>query len=118
MRLVVASGAEAREAGRFRARNASFVAALVSMQLFTYLPGGLPGLLLAAGAAAIFLWGGHDVIAGRMSVGTFVAFMAYQMRLLPPLQALMGLYASLAAGAVSLGRMREILDAAPEVVEA
>jgi ATP-binding cassette, subfamily B, bacterial len=117
MRLVVASGAEDREAGRFRARNASFVQALVSMQLFTYLAGGLPGLLLSAGAAAVFLWGGYDVIAGRLSVGTFVAFMAYQMRLLPPLQALMGLYASLATGAVSLGRVREILDAAPEVVE-
>src|SRR5262249_61560975 len=79
--------------------------------------GGPRGLLPAAGAAAVFLGGGHDVIAGRMSVGTFVAFMAYQMRLLPPLQALMGLYASLAAGAVSLGRVREILDATPEVVE-
>jgi ATP-binding cassette subfamily B protein len=117
MRLVVASGAEEREAGRFRARNASFVEALLSMQLSTYLAGGLPGLLLSAGAAAVFLAGGRDVIVGRMSVGTFVAFMAYQMRLLPPMQALMGLYASLAAGATSLRRVRQILDAAPEVVE-
>jgi ATP-binding cassette subfamily B protein len=118
MRLVVAAGAQEREVGRFRSRNASFIDALLSMQLLTYLAGGLPGLLLSAGAAAVFLWGGADVIAGRMSVGTFVAFMAYQMRLLSPIQALMGLYASLAAGAVSLGRVRQILDAAPEVVEA
>jgi ATP-binding cassette subfamily B protein len=117
MRLVVASSAEEREAGRFGAKNDSFVQALLSMQLLTYLAGGLPGLLLAAGTAAVFVVGGGDVIAGRMTPGTFVAFMAYQMRLLPPLQALMGVYAALATASVSLGRVRQVLDAAPEVVE-
>lgn len=117
MRVVVASGAEEREVARFGGKNASFVNALLSMQLLTYLSGGLPGLLLAAGTAAVFLVGGNDVIAGRMTLGTFVAFMAYQLRLLPPLQALMSLYAGLATAGVSLGRVRQILDAAPEVVE-
>ena len=53
----------------------------------------------------------------RLTLGTFVAFMAYQMRLLPPIQALMGLYAGLATASVSLRRVREIMDASPEVVE-
>ena len=50
-------------------------------------------------------------------MGTFVAFMAYQMRLLSPLQALMGLYANLATARVSLRRVSEILDAPVEVTE-
>ena len=54
----------------------------------------------------------------RLTLGTFVAFMAYQMRLLPPIQALMGLYAGLATASVSLRRVREIMDAVPEVAEA
>lgn len=118
MRLVVTANAQDREASRFREKNASFVRALLSMQLLSYLSGGLPGLVLAAGSAAVFLAGGHDVIAGRLTLGTFVAFMAYQMRLLPPIQALMGLYAGLATASVSLRRVREVMDAAPEVVEA
>ena len=117
LRLVVASNAEERVASRFREKNAAFVRALLSMQLLTYLSGGLPGLILALGTAAVFLVGGRDVIAGRMTLGTFVAFMAYQMRLLPPVQALLGLYAGLATAGVSLGRIRQVLDAAPEVVE-
>jgi ATP-binding cassette subfamily B protein len=118
LRLVVASNAEAREASRFREKNASFVRALLSMQLLTYLSGGLPGLILALGTAAVFLVGGREVIAGRLTLGTFVAFMAYEMRLWPPVQALLGLYAGLATAGVSLGRIRQVLDAAPEVAEA
>lgn len=39
------------------------------------------------------------------------------MRLLQPVQALMGLYASLATVQVSLARVQELLDAKPDVVE-
>jgi ATP-binding cassette subfamily B protein len=51
-------------------------------------------------------------------MGTLVAFVAYQMRLLGPVQGLMGLYASIATARVSLRRVHEILDTAPEVTEA
>ena len=87
------------------------------MQLLTYLSGGLPGLILSAGTGAVFLYGGLEVIDGTLTLGTFVAFMAYQMRFLPPLQALMGLYASLATARVSLRRVQEILDVPVEVEE-
>ena len=43
--------------------------------------------------------------------------MACQMRFLPPLQALMGLYANLATARVSLRRVSEILDVPVEVEE-
>ena len=117
MRLVTTSNAQAREAGRFRTRNDAFVRALMAMQTMTYLAGGLPGLLLSGGMALVFYYGGQRVIDGTMTIGTFVAFMAYQMRLLSPIQGLMGLYASVATARVSMGRVCEILDTAPDVVE-
>ncbi|MCC7044899.1 MAG: ABC transporter ATP-binding protein [Acidobacteria bacterium] len=117
MRLVVATNAHGREAARFQQRNDAFVDSLMAMQRMTYLAGGLPGLLLSGGMAAVFLYGGHRVIDGTMTAGTFVAFMAYQMRLLAPVQSLMGLYTSIASARVSLARVCEILDTAPEVVE-
>jgi ATP-binding cassette subfamily B protein len=117
MRLVVASNAQPREADRFRRLNDRFIDALMSMQRATYLSGGLPGLLLSLGTAAVFLYGGSRVIAGTLTLGTFAAFMAYQMRLMAPIQALMGLYASLATARVSWQRVVELLDTAPEVEE-
>jgi ATP-binding cassette subfamily B protein len=118
VKLIAASNAQEREVARFRERNASFVRSLMSMQRLTYLSGGLPGLILAGGTGLVFVYGGFRVIRGEITVGTFVAFTAYQMRFLPPLQALMGMYANLATVRVSLRRVSQILDEPVEVQEA
>jgi len=117
MRLVVASNAQTREVERFRERNEAFVHSLMSVQLLGYLSSGLPGLIVAAGGGLVFIYGGVRVINGSITVGTFIAFMAYQMRFMPPLQALMGMYSNLATVRVSLRRVAEILDEPIEVVE-
>jgi ATP-binding cassette subfamily B protein len=116
-RLVVTSNAEAREVERFRGRNRTFVQALMSMQLWSYLCGNLPGLVLSAGYALVFLYGGRRVIAGTLSLGALIAFMAYYMKLFQPVQGAMGLYSSIAAVKVSLARVYELLDTPPDVVE-
>ncbi len=118
MKVIVGFNAQEREAQRFRARNDAFIDALMSMRKLTYLSGGVPGLLLSAGSGAVFLVGGMRVIDHKITMGTLVAFIAYQMRLVWPIQALMGLYASLASARVSLRRVNEILDAPLDVVEA
>jgi ATP-binding cassette subfamily B protein len=115
--LIVSSNAQARESGRFRRLNDAFIQTLMSMQRVTYFAGGLPGVLLAIGSALVFLYGGSRVIAGTLSLGTFGAFLAYQMRVFAPAQALMGLYASLATARVSWQRVVELLDAPVDVVE-
>lgn len=117
MKLVVASNAQEREAARFRSKNDSFIRALMSMQRVTYFAGGLPGLLLSASTSVVFLYGGWQVIHGALTMGSFVAFIAYQMRIMPPIQALMGLYANLATVRVSLARVDQILNTPAEVVE-
>ena len=117
VRLVVTSNAQSREVTAFRQRNTAFIDALMSMQLWSYLSGSVPGFLLSLGYGAVFIYGGRRVIGGSLTLGTFVAFMAYQMRLLQPVQALMGLYASLATVQVSLARVHELLDLPPDVVE-
>ncbi len=117
VKLVVTSNAQAREAARFGEKNSAFVQALMSMQMLTYLSGGLPGLILSAGTGVVFIYGGWRVIHGTLTIGTFVAFMAYQMRFLSPLQALMGVYANLATARVSLRRVSEVLDTPIEVQE-
>ncbi len=117
VKLVVTSNAQHRELERFRARNNAFIDALMSMQFLSYVSGGLPGLIMSAGTGVVFVYGGYLVVTGEMTVGTFVAFIAYQARFMGPMQALMGLYASLASAQVSLARVSEILDAPVDVLE-
>jgi len=117
MSMVVASNAQGRERARFRGLNGRFIDALMQMQRVTYFAGGLPGTLLSIGSAIAFFYGGWRVIDGTLTLGTLGAFLAYQMRVFAPAQALMGLYASLATARVSWARVREILDAPVDVIE-
>jgi ATP-binding cassette subfamily B protein len=115
--LIVASNAQRREQQRFRTLNGGFIEALMRMQRVTYFAGGLPGTVLSIGSAAAFFYGGLRVIDGTLTLGTMGAFLAYQMRVFAPAQALMGLYASLATARVSWSRVKEILDAPIDVIE-
>lgn len=115
--LVVASNAQAREQDRFRGLNGAFIESLMRMQRVTYFAGGLPGTVLSIGSAIAFFYGGLRVIDGTLTLGTMGAFLAYQMRVFAPAQALMGLFASLTTAKVSWSRVLEILEAPIEVVE-
>ncbi len=116
-KLAAVSRAESRESERFREKNGAFIAALMDMQRLTYLSGGLPGLILTASTILVFLYGGHLVVTGTLALSSFVAFLAYQMRLLQPVQSMMGLYAGLATARVSLARVEELFATVPEVTE-
>jgi ATP-binding cassette subfamily B protein len=117
MSLVVVSNAQQREQDRFRGLNGAFIDSLMRMQRVTYFAGGLPGTVLSVGSAIAFFYGGLRVIEGTLSLGTMGAFLAYQMRVFAPAQALMGLWASLATAKVSWMRVLEIVDAPVDVVE-
>jgi ATP-binding cassette subfamily B protein len=118
MSLVATSNAQRREQDRFRGLNGAFIDALMRMQRVTYFAGGLPGTVLSVGSAIAFFYGGMRVIDGSMTMGTMGAFLAYQMRVFAPAQALMGLWASVATAKVSWRRVLEIFDAPLDVVEA
>jgi ATP-binding cassette subfamily B protein len=117
MRVVVSLNAEEHETARFGDRNSAFVRTMLKVQIASFLSGALPGTILTAGTAAVFLYGGWMIINGTMSIGTMVAFMAYHTRLLSPVQNLMGLSAGLASARVSLGRIFELFDTPAEVTE-
>lgn len=117
IRLIVTSNTQEVEIERFREKNRSFIDALLSMQLTSYLAGAFPGTVLTLSTALVFLYGGKLVIDQKMTIGALVAFMAYHMRLLAPVQNLMGLYTSVTTAQVSLNRVFEILDTPVEVIE-
>lgn len=116
-RTVVTSGAQEREVTAFSRLNDAFIATLMGVQRVHYIAGGLPSLLLSAGTAAVFFYGGWRVVDGSMTMGTLAAFMAYQARVVAPVQALMGLYGAIATAQVSWRRVAQVLDTPAEVTE-
>ena len=117
MRTIVTSGAERREVERFSRLNDAFIATLMGVQRVQYLTGGVPSLLISIGTAAAFFYGGWRVVEGTLTLGTLAAFLAYQARVVAPVQALMGLYGALATARVSWQRVAEILGTPADVSE-
>jgi ATP-binding cassette subfamily B protein len=117
VRLVACFNSSEYELERFQKRNDSFVAALMRFQRTSMLGRSVPGSLISAATVAVFVYGGQEIIAGRLSIGTLVAFMAYHSLLLSPVQSLIGLSAALTSAKVSLGRVLELIDTPIEVNE-
>jgi ATP-binding cassette, subfamily B, bacterial len=117
MRLIVSSATEKYEAERFRGYNSSFIRSLLSMQVTSFLASAMPSTVLTLSTAVVFLYGGKLVIAQQLTIGGLVAFMAYHLKLLSPVQNLLGIYTNLLTGAVSLGRVFEVMDVPVEVKE-
>jgi ATP-binding cassette subfamily B protein len=117
MRLIVATGSEHREAEEFRRRNSRFLQSILSMQMMAFLASALPGAVLTISTAIVFLYGGKLVIDNHLTVGGLVAFMAYHLRLLGPVQVMLGTYTNLLTGGVALGRVFELLDVPVQITE-
>ena len=117
MRLIVASATETLEAERFRAYNTSFIRSLLSMQVLSFLASAMPSTVLTLSTAVVFLYGGKLVIAQQLTIGGLVAFMGYHLKLLSPVQNLLGIYTNLLTGGVALERVFEVMDVSPEVLE-
>ena len=99
-----------------RAANAArFIKALTTSALVV-LSGSATKLVRCDGYVLVFIYGGHRVISGALTLGTFIAFMAYYMRVFQPVQALMS-HARISTVQVSLARVHELLDTVPDVVD-
>src|SRR3984893_9174548 len=117
MRLIVATGNEHREAEEFRRRNGRFLESLLSMQMMAFLASALPGAVLTASTAIVFLYGGKLVLDNHLTICGVGAFTAYHLRLLGPGPGMLGTYTNLLTRGVALGRVFELLDVRVEVLE-
>lgn len=115
VRVVRAYVQEAHEMARFDAANEEYLKR--NRQLIRMFGSLYPGIQLLMGTSAAFvLWlGGRMVITGSITLGQFVAFGAYLAMLHWPVIALGWVVNLFERGDASMGRLLEILDAAPEI---
>ena len=109
-KAVQGAAAEDHEQQRLVALNEGLLARLLRQQLIGYSVGGAASLLSHVTTAAVFIVGGYRVVHGALTVGTLVAFVAYLTRSTASATSLMGLYTAYQRAAVSLSRLRELLD--------
>jgi ATP-binding cassette subfamily B protein len=117
VRVVRAYGQEAAELARFRAANDEYVArnrALIGIQGLFF-----PSLTFLLGIAAMLvLWlGAREVIAGRLTLGQFVAFNAYLSMLSWPMIAFGWVTNMIQRGMASWERLLEVLDTPPAITD-
>lgn len=118
IRVVRAMGLDERERERFERANAEAVR--TTMRLVT-LRGLMWPVLAGVGSIGtlIVVWlGGKMVLSGELTAGQFAAFNAYLGLLVWPTLAFGYLLSIVQRGRASYARVREILDAEPDVVEA
>jgi ABC-type multidrug transport system fused ATPase/permease subunit len=66
----------------------------------------------------VFLWGGHRVLGGTLSLGSLVAFYTLATRLYRPITGLIDINIDIQIARASLARVYQILDHEPEIREA
>ncbi len=114
IRLVRASGTEGEELRRFERDNVSLLRSVLRFQTVSSLSRGIPSFVVACSATLAFLYGGYMVRDGLLTVGTLVAFTAFQVQVVAPIQNLLGQYVALRRGRASLARVFEFFDVPAE----
>jgi ATP-binding cassette, subfamily B, bacterial len=117
MKWIKTVGAEETEAGKVLRKNEEYIRSVLRYQIVSAYANALPSSFLSLSTLLLLLYGGHLVITAQMTLGSLVAFAAYQGRVLSPMQNLIGLYLSLQRARVSLDRLLEFLNLEPEVRE-
>jgi ATP-binding cassette subfamily B protein len=72
-------------------------------------------LLSGLAVAGIVLYGGYQAIAGQITAGTIVAFVAALSNLFEPIQQLSQLYTTYQAGMAALEKIFQLLDEQPDL---
>src|SRR5208283_2387023 len=115
VRMVRAFVQESAEIAGFEALNRKYIAqnlALVRIQgVFEPLLETLVGLTFLA----VLCFGGEQVLAGRISIGSFVMFNTYMSMLVWPMIALGWVVNLIQRGTASLDRINQILDQRPSL---
>src|SRR6266576_2854062 len=115
--VVQAFGQEERESSRFT----RFADTAIRTQQRSALLGSVSslssGLVTTLGSGVILWLGAQSVLAGTLTLGSILIFLAYLNALQTQMKAFAGLYPTLQGLSASANRVIEILDATPEIAE-
>jgi len=118
VRVVKAFTGESLEEGKFSLVNQSYFQKLMVEARLRALYWPLADLISGIGMIAIIWYGGNEVIAGRLSLGSMAAFSAYLMQLLWPLRFMGSVVTFYKTAMAAATRIFGVIDSRPEVQDA
>ncbi len=74
-------------------------------------------LALVTASALVLGFGGHQVLAGALTIGGLVAFYSYLTRIFQPMESAVEMYSQLQRAAASIRRVRALLQTRSQVAE-
>lgn len=116
--LVQAFGREAFESERFASSSAKSKQESIRTARAEAAAARLVEVARALGTALMIVLGGAQVLRGRISPGDFLVFSTYIVNLYKPVRVLARVSSRLFKASASADRVREILDAVPEMKDA
>ncbi|WP_423225403.1 ABC transporter ATP-binding protein [Candidatus Amarolinea aalborgensis] len=118
VRVVQSFTREAYEVGRFRhSIQQTLVLAFKRIRLSS-LFGPLASFMGFAAVVSVFWFGGHEVLAGRLTAGQLLMFLILTLTIAGSIGQFSGLWTSLQEALGASKRLFEILDAEPEIADA
>ena len=117
IRVVKGLGAGAALESRFRRRSDEIMDRALHLARLDAVFIPFLEMLPLVGIATVLWFGGRSVISGSLSVGSFVAFNAYVVMLVWPLRVLGQRVTTLQKALGASGRVTEVLEAEPRLLE-
>ena len=114
-RVVKAFGMEPYEKRRFGEENESMFGVTMTVLRLRTLTNPIMEVLAAFAIAGVVWYGGHSVISGTRTQGTFLAFLTALFLLYEPFKALGRAHSTIQLGLVSAERVFQFIDAVPEI---
>jgi subfamily B ATP-binding cassette protein MsbA len=119
VRVVKAFGMESYERGRFFEQTQEFLRRTIRMEVLGAMAGPLTEYLGVIGVVVILWYGGRQVLVGGVvSPDWFLIFLAATLSTMQPLRKVSRANNQLQTGLAAAGRIFEILDTVPSVMEA
>ena len=115
--LVKTYGDESTELSKFSSRAAAVRDLGVKSAMFTRVFMTTMGLVGAIGTAAVYWYGGSQVINGSLTIGTLTALAALVVRIYEPLTSLTNARVDVMSAFVSFERVFEVLDTPNPLVD-
>ena len=117
VRVVRSFALEDGELAAFRASNQDYVSKSLGLARIRGSMQPIMGSILTVGMLVVFFYGGYLVFQGQMSKGSFLSFNLALGRLIWPMLALGFVTSIVQRGRASYGRLKQVFDAVPEVVD-
>ncbi len=115
IRTIKAYAQEASETETYAEANREMMRRSMSWAYYTSAMWPLMTVLTGASVVLVVLVGGHDVVAGRITIGQFVQFNTYLALLANPVVSLGWTVTALQQGVAAMKRIQEVRTAEPRV---